>query len=58
VVEPENPDEFAGAVKYLASHREESEQMGRSGYEYILKYYPREKVFKAWNEVLYCARSG
>jgi glycosyltransferase involved in cell wall biosynthesis len=58
VVEPENPKEFADAVRYLASHPLESEQMGRSGYEYILQHYTRQEVFKAWNGVLYCAESA
>jgi len=52
VVEPENPQEFADAVKYLALHRDEAQHMGFSGHKYILKYYPREKVFEAWNVVL------
>lgn len=57
VIKPENPDEFAAAVNYLASHREEGDQMGRSGYKYMLKYYLREKVFEAWNDVLRHVRS-
>jgi glycosyltransferase involved in cell wall biosynthesis len=58
VVEPEKPAEFADAIKYLASHREEADQMGCSGYQYILKHYLREKVFEAWIGVLRHVRSG
>lgn len=58
VVEPENPHEFAQAVKYLSSHPEEAKKMGNSGYKYIVKHYLRENIFNSWSEVLSRAQSA
>ncbi len=43
-VEPENPEEIANAVKYLAAHPEEAKKMGKNGRKYVAENYSRERT--------------
>ena len=52
VVDAEDPEAFANAVFQLVSDRELAERMGKSGKQYITRYYSREHVFQKWQLVL------
>jgi glycosyltransferase involved in cell wall biosynthesis len=48
----ENARELTDAIRYLAAHREEAEEMGRRGRELYLSRFAPEHAFPAWERVL------
>lgn len=53
-VEPENPQQLADAIKYLAGSQELCEQMGAHGREYAVKYHSRDSAAKEFEKLLIC----
>lgn len=43
-IEPENADQLAQAVEYLADNPQICRTLGKSGYEYVTKYYNRDQL--------------
>ncbi|MGO9642605.1 MAG: glycosyltransferase family 4 protein [Candidatus Acidiferrales bacterium] len=44
VVEPENPDALANAIRYLAANRELAGELGRNGREYVVRKFSRRQT--------------
>lgn len=57
VVEPENPQEMAQALRHLAANPEKARSMGEAGLVYIQKHYQRQVIFLEWANVLEKATS-
>ena len=49
-VEPENPKEFAKAIKDIKGNTKRITQMGLNGYNYAIKYFDRMKLSKEYIE--------
>jgi len=52
VIEPENSEALANAIRYLAAHREEARQLGRNGREYIVSKFSRRQSAERYIRVL------
>ena len=48
----ENARELTDAIRYLGTHREEAQEMGRRGRELYLSRFAPERAFAAWERVL------
>jgi len=52
VVEPENPDALANAIRYLAANRELAGELGRNGREYVVRKFSRRQTAEKYILVL------
>jgi glycosyltransferase involved in cell wall biosynthesis len=52
VIEPENSESLANAIRYLAAHREEARELGRNGREYIVSKFSRRQSAERYIRVL------
>ncbi len=52
VVTPEDPTALANAIRHLASHKTEAQEMGRRGREWAVTHYSREKQACKLEELL------
>lgn len=52
VVNPEDPERLAQAIKFLSVNPSEAKKMGESGKKYITEHYNRERVFSHWNKLI------
>lgn len=53
VVEPENPEELALAVKTLYNNYQLRKRLGRNGREYVIKNYSRTSIARKLERILY-----
>ena len=52
VIEPENSDALANAIRQLSADREFGMELGRKGREYILQYFSRGRTAEKYIDVL------
>ena len=51
-IEPENAEQLAQAVMYLADNPKICKSLGKSGYEYVTKYYNREHLANKYIDMI------
>jgi glycosyltransferase involved in cell wall biosynthesis len=51
-VEPEAPEALAGAICWLADHRDEAARMGQDGLRHVRERFSRERLARAYLELL------
>jgi glycosyltransferase involved in cell wall biosynthesis len=51
-IEPENAEQLAQAVMYLADNPKICKSLGKSGYEYVTKYYNREQLANKYIDMI------
>jgi colanic acid biosynthesis glycosyl transferase WcaI len=52
VIEPENSDALAHAIRYLAANRETARELGRNGREYVVRKFSRRQTAEKYIRVL------
>jgi glycosyltransferase involved in cell wall biosynthesis len=52
VIEPENADALANAIRYLAANREMAHELGQNGREYIVRKFSRRQTAEKYIRVL------
>jgi glycosyltransferase involved in cell wall biosynthesis len=47
-VEPENPEDYAGKIRYYLNHPELCKRQGENGYQYVRESFDREALAKVY----------